>query len=91
MFPGFASRLSGTDSTVSDDRGGENLSGREPVSDAPWMSSYPSFVDPELAPLPAPHLPGLIRQACATYADDTAFTQVMPNGMNGKTDLPAGR
>ena len=48
------------------------------------MSSYPSFVDPELAPLPAPHLPGLIRTACSTYANDIAFTQCMPNGMNGK-------
>ena len=53
------------------------------MSNAPWMSSYPSFVEPELAPLPAPHLPGFIRTACDTYSDDKAFTQCMPNGMNG--------
>lgn len=47
------------------------------------MASYPSFVEPELAPLPSPHLPGFIRTAADTYADTIAFTQCMPNGMNG--------
>ena len=53
------------------------------MSSASWMSSYPSFVEPELAPLPADHLPDMVRQAAATYSDTIAFTQCMPNGMNG--------
>lgn len=47
------------------------------------MSHYPSFVDPELADLPALHLPELVRTAASDYADTIAFTQCMPNGMNG--------
>ena len=47
------------------------------------MASYPSFVDPELAPLPSPHLPGFLRTAADTYSEAIAFTQCMPNGMNG--------
>lgn len=53
------------------------------MTDTPWLHSYPHFVPPTLAPLPAEHLPGLIRQASAEYADTIAFTQCMPNGMNG--------
>jgi long-chain acyl-CoA synthetase len=53
------------------------------MSNAPWMASYPSFVEPHLAPLPAQHLPVLVRQTASTYADTIAFTQCMPNGMNG--------
>ena len=53
------------------------------MSNAPWMASYPSFVEPTLAPLPADHLPALVRQAAKTYSDTIAFTQCMPNGMNG--------
>ncbi len=52
------------------------------MSNAPWMTSYPSFVDPELATLPSEHLPAFVRRACDTYAADRAFTQCMPNGMN---------
>jgi len=53
------------------------------VTETPWIASYPSFVEPELAPLPSPHLPGFIRTAADTYAETVAFTQCMPNGMNG--------
>ena len=53
------------------------------MTHTPWKSSYPEFVPEELGPLPAPHLPEMIRQAAATYADTLAFTQCMPNGMNG--------
>lgn len=48
-----------------------------------WMDSYPSFVKPELDPLPSEHLPAMVRTAADTYADTIAFTQCMPNGMNG--------
>jgi len=44
---------------------------------------YPDGVSPDLGDLPAPHLPTLVREASVTYADSIAFTQVMPNGMNG--------
>ena len=53
------------------------------MTDSPWMASYPSFVDPELAPLPSLHLPGFLRTAADTYSEAIAFTQCMPNGMNG--------
>jgi len=53
------------------------------VTQTPWMSHYPSFVEPELAALPATHLPELVRAASSEYADTIAFTQCMPNGMNG--------
>lgn len=53
------------------------------MTQTPWMSHYPSFVEPELAPLPAVHLPELVRKAASDYADTIAFTQCMPNGMNG--------
>ena len=49
----------------------------------PWLSKYPSDVAPELGDLPFDTLPELVRDAAAHYADTTAFTQVMPNGMNG--------
>ena len=48
-----------------------------------WLASYPSEVNPVLQELPVPHLPALIRAASEKYADTTAFTQCMPNGMNG--------
>jgi len=49
----------------------------------PWLSKYPSDVAPELGDSPVETLPALIRDAATRYADTTAFTQVMPNGMNG--------
>lgn len=53
------------------------------MTNTPWVDHYPSFVPHQLAALPAEHLPGLIRTAAAEYADSVAFTQCMPNGMNG--------
>ncbi|AVG23668.1 long-chain acyl-CoA synthetase [Pontimonas salivibrio] len=53
------------------------------MTQTPWMSHYPSFVEPELAALPAAHLPEMVRTASSQYADTIAFTQCMPNGMNG--------
>ena len=56
---------------------------RVSMTERPWLAKYPADVSPELGPIPFDHLPALIRQASSDYADTTAFTQVMPNGMNG--------
>ena len=53
------------------------------MTERPWLAKYPADVLPELGDIPFDHLPALIRRASADYADTTAFTQVMPNGMNG--------
>ena len=49
----------------------------------PWTKHYPSEVSPELAKVPFAQLPELLRAAVDQFAKTTAFTQVMPNGMNG--------
>lgn len=49
----------------------------------PWLDSYPHFVPAELEPITWEHLPAMLAQASAEYADTIAFTQCMPNGMNG--------
>ncbi len=59
--------------------GGERVS----MTERPWLAKYPADVAPELGDIPFDHLPALIRQASSDYADTIAFTQVMPNGMNG--------
>jgi long-chain acyl-CoA synthetase len=49
----------------------------------PWTKHYPSEVSPELDKVPYANIPELIKAAVATYSKTKAFTQVMPNGMNG--------
>ena len=56
---------------------------REFMTQHPWLANYPTDVKAELGDMPFNHLPALFRQAGKDYADTTAFTQVMPNGMNG--------
>ena len=53
------------------------------MTHTPWHASYPSFVKPELDPVGFAHLPAMVTQASKDYADTIAFTQCMPNGMNG--------
>lgn len=53
------------------------------MTERPWLAHYPEGVEPVLADITLPHVPALERQAAATYAATKAFTQVMPNGMNG--------
>lgn len=53
------------------------------MTQAPWIAKYPSEVNPELQTINYPHLPALLREAAAQYAATIAFTQCMPNGMNG--------
>jgi long-chain acyl-CoA synthetase len=52
------------------------------MKDRPWLAHYPSQVPSEISGVPET-LPTLIRAAAAKYSKTTAFTQVMPNGMNG--------
>ena len=49
----------------------------------PWLSNYPSGVSPQLSEIEIAHLPALIRTASSKYSNEIAFTQCMPNGMNG--------
>lgn len=49
----------------------------------PWLNHYPSDVPHQLAEVPFAHLPAMIKSATDKYSKTTAFTQVMPNGMNG--------
>ena len=53
------------------------------MADRPWLAHYPKGVEHELAPVSLPHIPALVRAASAEYDKTIAFTQVMPNGMNG--------
>jgi long-chain acyl-CoA synthetase len=49
----------------------------------PWLQHYPAGTDPEIGEIPDRHLPDMLRQAATRHADALAFTQCMPNGMNG--------
>jgi long-chain acyl-CoA synthetase len=49
----------------------------------PWLAHYPDSVPEVLGDAPFAHLPALISAASAEYTDAIAFTQCMPNGMNG--------
>ena len=53
------------------------------MTERPWLAHYPSEVPRELQPAPFGNLAQLIRKAATDYSKTTAFTQVMPNGMNG--------
>jgi long-chain acyl-CoA synthetase len=49
----------------------------------PWLEHYPAGTQPEIGELPARNLPELLRPSAAQDAAAVAFTQCMPNGMNG--------
>jgi long-chain acyl-CoA synthetase len=53
------------------------------MTQRPWLKHYPSDVPQELPAVSLPHLPALFAQATAEYGKTIAFTQCMPNGMNG--------
>ena len=53
------------------------------MTQRPWLKHYPSDVPQELPAVSLPHLPALFAQATAEYGKTIAFTQSMPNGMNG--------
>jgi long-chain acyl-CoA synthetase len=56
--------------------------GRAMMTKRPWLAHYPSDVEHELQKPPFDHLPAMVRAASAEWGKKTAFTQVMPNGMN---------
>lgn len=51
------------------------------MQDRPWIRSYVEGTRPEIDAIAVPNLAEMVRQASAKYATQTAFTQVMPNGM----------
>ncbi|HEX2202019.1 MAG TPA: AMP-binding protein [Longimicrobium sp.] len=51
------------------------------MQDRPWIRSYVEGTRPEIDAIAVPNLAEMVRQASARYAAQTAFTQVMPNGM----------
>jgi long-chain acyl-CoA synthetase len=53
------------------------------MTNSPWLAHYPSEVPKQLPTVPFANLPELLRAAAGQYEKTTAFTQVMPNGMNG--------
>jgi long-chain acyl-CoA synthetase len=53
------------------------------MTDRPWLAHYPTGVSPELEAVPYRNLPELLHRASTAHADAIAFTQCMPNGMNG--------
>jgi long-chain acyl-CoA synthetase len=53
------------------------------MTQRPWLSHYPAGVEHELADATLAHLPALVDEAAKKYPKNIAFTQVMPNGMNG--------
>ena len=53
------------------------------MTERPWLAHYPSDVEHELVPPPFETLPQLIAAAVSEYGTTIAFTQCMPNGMNG--------
>jgi long-chain acyl-CoA synthetase len=53
------------------------------MSELAWLKHYPPGTQPEIGEIRYRNLPELLRQSAARYADAIAFTQCMPNGMNG--------
>ena len=60
-----------------------SIAERVKMTQQPWLTKYPSEVNPQLRAINYPHLPALLREASEQYAEAIAFTQCMPNGMNG--------
>lgn len=53
------------------------------MTQLPWLAHYPADVSPEIGEVAFAHLPAFLRAASDQYAKTIAFTQCMPNGMNG--------
>jgi long-chain acyl-CoA synthetase len=54
------------------------------MSEQPWKRAWPATVPFDLQPVGHEHLPAMLRDAAAGRPDEHAFTQCMPNGMNGR-------
>lgn len=53
------------------------------MTERPWLANYPSEVPQTVDGSNYRNLPQLLTAAAEKYGKQTAFTQVMPNGMNG--------
>jgi len=53
------------------------------MSQHPWLRHYPAGTRPEIGTLEHDNLPEMFRTAAGLHARQVAFTQCMPNGMNG--------
>jgi long-chain acyl-CoA synthetase len=53
------------------------------MTEFPWVASYPAETRPDIGRVAERNLPELLRRSAQEYGDQIAFTQVMPNGMNG--------
>jgi long-chain acyl-CoA synthetase len=53
------------------------------MNNRPWLAHYSNGVPHDIASVPFANLAELIRSASKKYSKTIAFTQVMPNGMNG--------
>ncbi|WP_277213241.1 AMP-binding protein [Isoptericola croceus] len=53
------------------------------MSEFPWHEHYPAGTSSEIGDLPARNLPELLSTSAAEDPGAVAFTQCMPNGMNG--------
>ena len=55
-----------------------------PIYDTkPWEAAYGTAIDKNLLAPRYRNLVHLVHSACECYAQKTAFTAVVPNGMNG--------
>lgn len=53
------------------------------MTERPWLTHYPKEVPHTVENSGFENLPQLLSKAAGTYSKQKAFTQVMPNGMNG--------
>jgi long-chain acyl-CoA synthetase len=53
------------------------------MTDVPWVRHYGSGTRATIDEVAERNLPELLRKAARDHADEVAFTQCMPNGMNG--------
>jgi long-chain acyl-CoA synthetase len=51
------------------------------MTERPWVPHYAPGTRPEIGPVPHRHLAEMVRTRSAEHGARTAFTQVMPNGM----------
>jgi long-chain acyl-CoA synthetase len=53
------------------------------MNERPWLAHYSKGVPKDIDKVPFSNLAELVREASSKYSKTIAFTQVMPNGMNG--------
>ena len=52
------------------------------MTDRPWTAHYVQGTRPEIDSIPYRHLADMARKAASRYGEQTAFSQVLPNGMS---------